>query len=50
MIPGGGNGNPLQHSCLEIPWKEEPVRLPSQDRQEFDVTEQLNMHAQCMIT
>ena len=22
--PGGGNGNPLQYSCLEIPWIEEP--------------------------
>ena len=32
-IPGSGrsprdrNGNPLQHSCLEIPWTEEPGRL-----------------------
>ena len=25
--PGGGNGNPLQYSCLEIPWSEEPGRL-----------------------
>ena len=25
--PGGGNGNPLQYSCLEIPWTEEPGRL-----------------------
>ena len=24
--PGVGNGNPLQHSCLEIPWTEEPDR------------------------
>ena len=23
--PGGGNGNPLQYSCLENPWTEEPV-------------------------
>ena len=22
--PGEGNGNPLQYSCLEIPWTEEP--------------------------
>ena len=22
--PGGGCGNPFQHSCLEIPWTEEP--------------------------
>ena len=25
--PEGGNGNPLQYSCLEIPWTEEPDRL-----------------------
>ena len=28
MSPGGGNGNPLQYSCLEtwrIPWTEEPA-------------------------
>ena len=24
---GGGNGSPLQCSCLEIPWTEEPGRL-----------------------
>ena len=22
--PGGGNGNPLQYSCLRIPWTEKP--------------------------
>ena len=33
LIPGSGrfpgqrNGNPLQYSCLEIPWTEEPGRL-----------------------
>ena len=27
--PGKGNGNPLQYSCLEIPWMEEPGRLQS---------------------
>ena len=27
--PGGGNGNPLQYSCLEIPWTEEPGGLQS---------------------
>ena len=26
-ILGEGNGNPLQYSCLEIPWTEEPGRL-----------------------
>ena len=25
----GGNGTPLQYSCLEIPWTEEPGRLRS---------------------
>ena len=25
--PGGGHGNPLQYSCLEIPWTEEPGGL-----------------------
>ena len=27
--PGGGNGNPLQYSCLEIPWAEELDRVQS---------------------
>ena len=27
--PGVGNGNPLQYSCWEIPWTEEPGRLQS---------------------
>ena len=27
--PGGGNGSPLQYSCLENPWTEEPGGLPS---------------------
>ena len=26
---GEGNGNPLQYSCLEIPWTEWPGRLQS---------------------
>ena len=26
---GGGHGNPLQCSCLEIPWTEEPGGLQS---------------------
>jgi len=25
--PGEGNGYPLQYSCLENPWTEEPDRL-----------------------
>ena len=31
--PGAGNGNPLQYSCLEIPWTEEPGRLQSMGSQ-----------------
>ena len=27
--PGEGHGNPLQYSCLEIPWTEEPGGLQS---------------------
>ena len=27
--PGEGNGNPLQYSCLEIPWTEKPGGLQS---------------------
>ena len=27
--PGEGNGNPLQYSCLGIPWTEEPGGLQS---------------------
>ena len=24
LSPGGGSGNPLQYSCLQNPWTEEP--------------------------
>ena len=27
--PGEGDGNPLQYSCLRIPWMEKPGRLQS---------------------
>ena len=30
---GGGNGNPLQYSCLKIPWTEEPDGLQSKGLQ-----------------
>ena len=29
LYHGEGNGTPLQYSCLEIPWMEEPGRLQS---------------------
>ena len=31
--PGQGHGNPLQYSCLKIPWIEEPGGLQSLDLQ-----------------
>ena len=36
--PGEGNGNPLQCSCWEIPWTEEPGRLQSLRTQESNMT------------
>ena len=32
-FPRGGNGNPLQYSCLENPWTEKPGRLQSMELQ-----------------
>ena len=37
---GGGHGNPLQCSCLRIPWTEEPGGLQSMGSQESDTTEE----------
>ena len=31
--PGGGNGNPLQYSCLKSSWTEEPGGLQSMGSQ-----------------
>ena len=31
--PGEGNGHPLQYSCLENPWTEEPGRVHSMGSQ-----------------
>ena len=42
--PGGGNGNPLQYSCLEISWTEEPGRLQSMGSQRADMTEVTYTH------
>ena len=36
--PGEGNGNPLQYSCLENPWTEEPGGLQSMGSQVSDTT------------
>ena len=35
-FPGGVNGNPLQYSCLEIPWTEEPGGLQSMGLQRVE--------------
>ena len=40
--PGGGNGNPLQYSCLNIPWTEEPGGYSPWGHKEQDMTQQLN--------
>ena len=40
--PGGGNGYPLQCSCLGNPWTEEPGGLQSIGSQKLNTTEQLN--------
>ena len=39
FVNGVGNGNPIQYSCLEIPWTEEPGGLQSMGLQESDTTE-----------
>ena len=44
LSPGKGNGNPLEYSCLEIPWTEEPGRLQSMGSLESDTTERLPFH------
>ena len=43
---GGRNGNPLQYSCWEIPWTEEPGGLQSMGSQESQTQlKRPNMHA-----
>ena len=37
--PGGGHGNPLQYSCLENPWAEEPGGYSPQGCKESQMTE-----------
>ena len=42
-FPGEGNGNPLQHSCLENPWTEElGAGYYPWGRKESGMTEQLH--------
>ena len=43
-LNGEGNGTPLQYSCLENPWTEEPGRLQSMGSLEWDTKERLHFH------
>ena len=43
-FPGEGNGNPLQYSCLRIPWTEEPGSHSPWGCKELDMTEQLTFN------
>ena len=45
--PGGGHGNPLQYSCLRIPWTEESGGLQSTGHKGSDMTERLSTH--CLL-
>ena len=43
--PGEGNGNPLQHSCLENPWGQRSlVGYSSLGHEESDTTERVHFH------
>ena len=43
-IPGGGHSNPLQYSCLRIPWTEEPGRLQPMGKQRVRHDKRFSMH------
>ena len=46
LIPGEGNGNPLQYSCLEIPMDRQRSLagyIQSMGHKESDMTEQLKL-------
>ena len=42
--PGGGNGNPLQYSCLENPVERSVVGYSPWGGRKSDTTEQLHFH------
>ena len=44
VFNGEGNGIPLQYSCLENPWTEEPGRLQSMGSLRVGTTERLHFH------
>ena len=43
--PGVGNGNPLQHSCLESSMDRGAGGYSPQGCKESDITDQLSMHS-----
>ena len=43
--PGGGNGSPLQYSCLENLMDRGAWRAKSKGHEESDMTEQLSKHS-----
>ena len=48
--PGGGNGKPLQYSCLEILWTDEPGRLQSMGSQKSQTLLHTHTHTHsCLI-
>ena len=42
--PAGGNGNPLQHSCLENPMDREALWATTHGITELDTTKWLTLH------
>ena len=42
--PGGGNGNPLQYSCLENPMDTGVWRATVHEMTELDMTDQRSVH------
>ena len=48
-FPGEGNGNPLQHSCLENPMDRGAWQLQSMGSQELGTTWRLNRHQQVVL-
>jgi len=48
--PGEGNGNPLQYSCLENPWTEEPSGLQSMRSHRVGLNRATNMRHKNLYT
>ena len=48
-FPGGGNGNPLQYSCLESPWTKEPGGLQSMGLQRVRHNLATELQAQALL-